>query len=154
MGTESGRSRKSATPPKILNPLFSKFGIRNMAENAGMNFLTPTPYSTPYTLGGLSAILVPFVREIFNITPLYRRWYLAIFDVSVLTCFWCFSHIHMQIRLTSESIFSTVSDMFEYSQKSFNWRWTDNFWRVGFEHFAPKMATFRNFQTPISRNRK
>ena len=37
-------------------------GKRNMAENAGMNFLTTTSYSTPYTLGGLSALLVPFCR--------------------------------------------------------------------------------------------
>ena len=31
-----------------------------MAETAGMNFTTPTSYSSPYTLCGLSRLLVPF----------------------------------------------------------------------------------------------
>jgi len=54
-------------------------GSRNMAETAGMNFLTPTSYSTPIHYGVYLDSLCPFVDVTFNITPLYRGWDLATF---------------------------------------------------------------------------
>jgi len=46
-------------PQKMAH--FSKTGSRNMAETCAINFSYPTLYSTSIVIGGLSALLLPFL---------------------------------------------------------------------------------------------
>jgi len=47
-------------------PCSAETGSRNMAETTGMNFSTPTSYSTSYSLGGLSRLFMTFCRWNFQ----------------------------------------------------------------------------------------
>ena len=57
--------RPQAVLRQLNQPKTASRGLRSRNRKqkyGGMNFLTPTSYSTPYTLWGLSALLVPFCR--------------------------------------------------------------------------------------------
>ena len=102
MGTGSGRSRKSATPPKKFKPTFLQ--IRNQKYGGKIRewtFWPPLPIRPPIHYGVYLDSLCPFVGGTFNITPLYRRWDLVTFVQKRV--FWSFSNFHMQKRLISDS---------------------------------------------------
>jgi len=52
----------------------SQIGNRNMAATRFLDFSTPTSYSTPSTLGGLSRTVTDLPAEAVTITPLLRPW--------------------------------------------------------------------------------
>ena len=52
----------------------AKTGNRNMAKIAPMSSQTPTSYSTLYTLGDLSRLLLAVCRGAYCITPIIKHW--------------------------------------------------------------------------------
>ena len=58
-------------------------GSRNMAATRFLDFLTPTSYSTPNTLGGLTRTVTELPGGNLSITPLLRPSDLEIFRISM-----------------------------------------------------------------------
>ena len=69
-----GSSKTSKTGEKSHpEAAAAKTGSRNMAEIAPMSSQTPTSYSTLYTLGDLSVLLLTVCRGAYCIKPILKH---------------------------------------------------------------------------------
>ena len=65
-GAETSKNGENSIPTAAP----AKSGCRNMAETTPMSSQMPTSYSTLYTLGGLSRLLLSVCRGVYCITPI------------------------------------------------------------------------------------
>ena len=83
-GSKTSKNNEKSHPEAAA----AKTGSRNMEEIAPMSSQTPTSYSTLYTLGGLSRLLLTVCRGAYCITPILKHWRTCENDYHL-----CYTHV-------------------------------------------------------------